>query len=293
MMGRHRKYTTDAERKAEQRRRQAQDRLSQMPVVQGEGYTLYQGDCFAVLPALQSHSVDLILADLPYGTTACSWDVPLPLGRLWHAYARVMKPHAAVVLTATQPFASQLVASKRAWYRHEVIWEKPNGTNPLLVEHQPSRVHEHVLVFCARQPTYHPQKTYGHPLVAAFEDPTKTLGEVYQASHGKNPLRARHRANVDGSRYPRSVQRFDQDRSGHPTQKPVELMRWLLRPYSNPGELVLDNTMGAGTTGVASVKEQRRFVGIELDPGYFADACERIAAEARQGQLFPALATSQ
>jgi site-specific DNA-methyltransferase (adenine-specific) len=118
---------------------------------QGPGYTLYQGDCLAVMPALPPHSVDLLLADLPYGATACAWDVPLPLQQLWHAYGRVLKPDAAVVLTATQPFASELIASKRAWYRHEVIWEKPNGTNPLLVKHQPSRVHESALVFCARQ----------------------------------------------------------------------------------------------------------------------------------------------
>jgi site-specific DNA-methyltransferase (adenine-specific) len=284
-MGRPPKYHDAAEKQAAYRARKAQHRLQQQPVVHGAGYTLYRGDCFDIFPLLAPHSVDLILADLPYGTTACTWDVPLPLARLWYAYARVLKRGAAVVLTAAQPFASALIESKRTWFRHDIIWEKPNSTNPLLIKHQPARVHESALVFCARRPTYHPQKTHGHSLVEAFEDPTKTIGEVYHASHATKPLTSKHRANTDGSRYPRSVQRFEQDRRGHPTQKPVEYMRWLIRSYSNPDALVLDNTMGSGTTGEACILEQRRFVGIELHPPYFHAAAERLAAVTQQGML--------
>ena len=247
------------------------------------GIKLWQADCFAVFPSLSEHSVDLILADLPYGTTACAWDQQrFPLDLLWKEYARVMKPSAAVILTAAQPFAWQLCASKPEWFRYEIIWEKPNGTCPMLVHQQPFRVHENILVFYARQPTYHSQKTYGHARSSAFEDATKTIGEAYSGSAQGSRLISRHRANVDGSRYPRSVQRFEQDRSGHPTKKPVALMRWLIRSYSNPGDVVMDNTMGEGTTGVACVHEQRQFLGIEKDATYYDSAKAHIRAALSQ-----------
>jgi site-specific DNA-methyltransferase (adenine-specific) len=132
---------------------------------------------------------------------------------------------------------------------------------------------------------YHPQFTYGHAPYEAFEDPNKTIGDAYHASHANKPLTSKHRANTDGSRYPRSVQRFAQDRGGHPTKKPVPFMRWLIRSYSNPGDLVLDNTMGEGTTGVACMVEGRRFVGIELDPDWYGVACQQLQAAVTQGIL--------
>lgn len=235
---------------------------------------LWFDDCFNVMPEIKDHSIDLILADLPYGTTACKWDSVLPLDKLWEEYKRIIKPNGAIVLTSAQPFTWKLCSSNPTWFKYEIIWEKPNGTNPMLVKKQPFRSHENILVFYKKQPTYNPQMTYGHSNYSGFTDINKTLGEVYSGS--KNKLISRHRNNKDGSRYPRSVQKFSQDRSGHPTKKPVELMSWLIKSYSNPGDLVLDNTMGEGTTGVACVKEDRKFIGIEMNKNYFDVAVKSI-----------------
>lgn len=243
-----------------------------------EEVSLWLADCFAVFPAIKPQSVDLILADLPYGTTACPWDSVLPLDKLWQEYARIKKPNTAILLTAAQPFAWRLCASKPEWFKYDIIWEKPNGTNPLLIKQQPFRSHESILVFYERQPIYHPQMTYGHACSKAFADASKTIGQVYNGVRTqRNRLISRHRANTDGSRYPRSVQRFEQERTGHPTKKPVDLMRWLIRSYSNPGDVVLDNTMGEGTTGIACLHEERRFLGIEQDEGYYTTAMQQMA----------------
>ena len=249
--------------------------------------TIWHADCFTVFPTLPDGSVDLILADLPYGRTACGWDTPLDLPALWAAYTRLLKPKGAVILTATQPFTWQLCASNPAWFKYELIWQKPNGTNPLLVHKQPFRVHENILVFYQQQPTYNPQKTTGHGTSAAFADPSKTLGEAYSGPKKRgNRLISMHRANTDGTRFPRSVQNFDQERTGHPTKKPVALMAWLIRTYSHPGDLVLDNTMGEGTTGVACLQEGRGFLGMEQDAAYFNTATLALQqARPRQGVL--------
>ena len=183
-----------------------------------------------------------------------------------------------VVLTAAQPFTWRLCASNPELFRYELVWEKPNGTNPLLVKKQPFRVHENILVFYDKQPTYNPQMTYGSKPYDGFKDNAKTLGEVYSGENG-NKLISKHKKNTDGSRYPRSVQRFPQDRSGHPTKKPVSLFSWLIRTYTNSGDLVLDNTMGEGTTGVACVQENRHFIGIEKMEKYYRVAVQNIQEE--------------
>ncbi|MBM4056564.1 MAG: site-specific DNA-methyltransferase [Planctomycetes bacterium] len=235
---------------------------------------LIQGDCLEKMKYIPDGSVDMILADLPYGITACKWDSVLPLDKLWEQYKRVIKENGAIVLTAAQPFAWRLCASNPKWFKYEIIWEKPNGTNPMLVKKQPFRTHENVLVFYKKQPTYNPQMTYGHSNYSGFYDDTKIIGEAYNGSEKK--LISKHKKNTDGSRYPRSVQRFAQDRSGHPTKKPVELMEWLIKTYTNVDDIILDNTMGEGTTGVACVKNKRNFIGIELDPEYFKKAEKQI-----------------
>jgi site-specific DNA-methyltransferase (adenine-specific) len=243
------------------------------PTWETNGIQLWQNDCFKVFPVIKDHTVDMVLADLPYGTTACSWDSVLPLSELWKEYTRILKPNGVAVLTSAQPFTWKLCASNPDLFKYEIIWEKSNGTNPMLVKKQPFRVHENVLVFYEKQPTYNPQMTYGHSNYSGFDDKTKFIGEVYNGSGdtAKN-LTSRHKNNTDGSRYPRSVQKFSQDRSGHPTKKPTDLMAWLIRTYTNPGDLVVDNTMGEGTTGVACVRENRKFIGIELNPVYFNTA---------------------
>jgi site-specific DNA-methyltransferase (adenine-specific) len=227
------------------------------------GILLLQGDTFQGMRRLQDHSVDLILADLPYGTTACKWDSVLPLDKLWAEYKRVAKPNAAIVLTAAQPFTWRLCASNPEMFRYELIWEKPNGTNPMLVHKQPFRTHENILVFYTKQPTYNPQKTFGHSTYSGFESESKGLGEVYGEG-----LKSKHSSNKDGSRFPRSVQRFKQERGSHPTKKPVDMFRWLIRSYTNPGDLVLDNVVGGGTTAVAAALENRKCVGIDRERKY-------------------------
>lgn len=232
--------------------------------------SLWLNDCFNIFPQIENNSIDMILCDLPYGTTACKWDSVLPLNDLWLAYKRIIKLHGVIVLTASQPFTWQLCASNPDWFKYEIIWEKPNGTNPMLTKKQPFKTHENILIFYNKQPTYNPQMTYGHKNYNGFNDKNKFIGEVYNGD--SNKLISKHRENKDGSRYPRSVQKFAQDRSGHPTKKPVDLMRWLIRTYTNEGNLVLDNTMGEGSTGIACIKEKRKFIGIELNKEYFDKA---------------------
>ena len=244
--------------------------------------SLINADCFEVLPYVADKSVDLVLCDLPYGITALGWDSTLPLDKLWVEYKRVLKRRGVVILTSAQPFTWKVCASNPSWFKDEIIWEKPNGTNPLQTAFRPFRVHENILVFYDEQPTYNPQMTYGHPQYSGFEDLTKYIGEVYNGDDpGKEKkLISKHRKNTDGSRFPRSIQRFAQDRGGeHPTKKPVDLMAWLVRSYTNPGDLVLDNTMGAGTTCVASLKEGRAFIGIELDTIYYERAVLAVKRE--------------
>ena len=242
---------------------------------------LWHADCFDILPNIPDHSVDLIFADLPYGVTACHWDSVLPLDKLWEHYRRIVKKNGVVILSGTQPFTWKLCASNPDWFRYEIIWEKANGTNPLLAKKQPLRVHENVLVFYPKQPTYNPQMSYGHVQYSGFSDDTKYVGEVYGGE--KNRLISMHQDN-DGSRYPRSIQRFPHDSEGtkgHPTKKPTALMLWLVKTYTNENDMVLDNTMGGGTTGVACAKSKRKFIGIELEKKYFDMAVENIVAASR------------
>jgi site-specific DNA-methyltransferase (adenine-specific) len=205
-------------------------------------------------------------------------DSVLPLQELWSCYRRVLAPGGAVVLTAAEGFDFTLIGSNRQWYRYKFVWCKRNIANPMLPSKQPGRIHEYVLVFCSKQSTYNPQMTTGHKPVAGFRDDTKRLGEIYHGdTHGRTRLIATHRDNPEGTRYATSVWDIPQERLNvHPTPKPVALMRQLILSYSNAGETVLDNTMGAGATGVACVQTGRRFLGIELQNTYFMTACERI-----------------
>ncbi len=231
---------------------------------------LYLGDCLDIMRSIPDASVDMVLADLPYGTTQCAWDSVLPLDQLWEAYLRVIKPNAVVVLCAAQPFSSMLVASNPRMHRYEWIWEKGNATGFLNAKKQPLRAHESIQVFYRRQPTYNPQMTSGH---ARKTTKRKT---VNSECYGK----AFNLTEYDSiERYPRSVQFFSSDKQTanyHPTQKPVLLMEYLIRTYTNPGEVVLDNTMGSGTTGVACANTGRDFIGIEKDAGHWATARARI-----------------
>ncbi len=229
---------------------------------------LHQGDCLEIMPGFEDHSVDLILADLPYGVTACEWDVIIPFDRLWAEYERVLKPAGSVILTASQPFTTKLINSKMDWFRYELIWKKNTVSGHLNSKYQPLRGHENILVFSPAKTTkmtYHPQG-----LVAV--DKMKRTGR--SRIYNKQTIEMRH---VRWSNFPRSVLEFASETDHrHPTQKPVALLAYLIETYSEPGALVLDNTMGVGSTGVASLQVGRHFIGIEMADQFYDIAVERM-----------------
>ena len=230
---------------------------------------LHLGDCLEILPTLEDNSVDMVLVDLPYGTTACKWDSIIPLDKLWEQYNRICKEDAAMVFTAAQPFTTILAASNLENFRYEWIWEKPQGTNPMNAKVMPLKSHENILVFYRKKPIYNPQMWYSTPYTGFSSEESK-IGEVYGSAKSK------HRDNPEGSRYPKTVLRFKQQKGFHPTQKPVDLMEYLIKTYTNEGQTVLDNTMGSGTTGVACMNTGRNFIGIEMEEKYFKISENRI-----------------
>jgi len=230
---------------------------------------LHFGNCLDILPTLLDNSVDMVLVDLPYGTTACKWDSIIPLDKLWEQYNRICKENGAMVFTAAQPFTTILAASNLDNFRYEWIWEKPQGTNPMNAKVMPLKSHENILVFYRKKPVYNPQMWYSTPY-GGFTSNTNKIGEVYGSAQSK------HRDNPEGSRYPKSILKFKQEKGLHPTQKPVDLMEYLIKTYTNSGNVILDNTMGSGTTGVAAVRSGRDFIGIEMDQKYYEIAKQRI-----------------
>lgn len=235
-------------------------------------YRILVGDCFAHMASFRAQSIDMVCADLPYGMTQNSWDTPLPFEPLWQEYRRIAKPNAAIVLLAAQPFASKLVCSNISEFRYDLIWRKNKATGFLNAKKMPLRNHEHILVFYRDLPPYNPQKTQGH----------KPGNYAHRIKHSTN-YGAQTPTEYGGSteRYPLSVQEFpiinnDSPDKEHPTQKPVDLFRWLVRTYTNPGAVVLDNTCGSGTTGVACMLENRHAIMIELNPAYAEIARKRI-----------------
>lgn len=239
---------------------------------------LYLGDCLDIMKDMEDNSVDLLLVDLPYGTTACKWDSIIPLDDLWKAYNRICKKNAAMVFTAAQPFTTMLGASNIENLRYEWVWEKPQGTNPMNAKIMPLKSHENILVFYRERPVYNPQMWYSTPYTG-FSSDTAKIGEVYGKAQSK------HRDNPEGSRYPKTVIKYRQEKGLHPTQKPVGLMEYLIKTYSNEGDIVLDNTMGSGTTGVAAVNTGRKFIGIEKNEAYFDLAKSRIEAENNKANI--------
>lgn len=233
-------------------------------------YHLLQGDCLELMATIPSGSVDMVMCDLPYGTTACKWDSVIPFAPLWAAYKRVCKPDAAIVLTASQPFTSALVMSNIGMFRYSLVWDKKGTTGFQTAKVMPLRRHEDVVIFYGAKPTY-------NPLMEERGKPRKKGGsKVDNGCYGE----LRSSESFNNTYYPTSVLEISNaSKAGlvHPTQKPVALMEYLIRTYTNEGETVLDNTMGSGTTGVACANSGRRFVGIERDPAYFRIASDRIA----------------
>lgn len=238
---------------------------------------LMHGDCLEMMKLIPDGSVDMVLCDLPYGTTACAWDAVIPFDQLWPEYKRICRKGAAIVLTASQPFTSLLVASNVSAFKHEWIWKKNAGSNFGSVKSQPMKEHESALVFSFGKPIYNPimqeRAEAGKKMVKAGVKSKASKGDdVYG---GMN--QGYDNSNCDPEkRYPSSVQLFNRERGKHPTQKPVALMEYLILTYTNEGDTVLDNTMGSGTTGVAAANTGRKFIGIERDDKYFAIAQKRI-----------------
>ena len=238
---------------------------------------LMQGDCLELMKEIPDASVDMILCDLPYGTTQNKWDAVIPFADLWAQYDRIAKPSAAIVLTAAQPFTSALVMSNPSAFKYQWVWEKTAATGFLNAKKQPLRAHEDVLVFYRSQPTYNP---------AMRDGATIKRVNASVADHGPNYAKARSiRAPYESTqRFPRSVLKLPKDnrlKRQHPTQKPVALMEYLIRTYTNEGDVVMDNCMGSGTTGVACVNTGRKFIGFEMDEKYFQIAKGRIEGATR------------
>lgn len=235
---------------------------------------LYHGDCLELLPDLSDESVDMILCDLPYGVTACSWDKVIPIQPLWEQYKRVIKPTGAICLFANMRFGLQLINANPGWYRYEWIWRKSKGTNFPQANVMPMRVHEFIFVFYKHKPTYNPQFWYSTPY--SYKGGTRSNHHATArpgSSCGEYAVENNH---PDGRRYPHSVLEFKKQYTGHSSQKPVELLEYLIRTYTNENELVLDNAMGSGSTGVASLKTNRRFIGMELNSEFYQTAKQRI-----------------
>ena len=235
-----------------------------------------QGDCLERMKEIETGSVDMVLTDPPYGTTACKWDSIIPLEPMWEQLKRIIKPNGAIVMTASQPFTARLISSNYKMFKYEWIWEKPIGTNFFNAKHQPLKTHESILVFSKMASAYskrgsmiyNPQKTKGKPYKCVQGD----------SSHKYHQSMGGH-ISESAERFPRSVIKNNVERGLHPTQKHVALMEYLIKTYTNEDETVLDFTMGSGTTGVACVNTNRKFVGIELDKTYFNIAKERIINE--------------
>ena len=232
---------------------------------------LYNSDCLVGMTRLETGSVDLVLCDPPYGSTACPWDKVLPLAPLWAQYRRVLKPRGALVFFAAQPFATDLINSARALFRYDMVWEKNSPVGHANANRMPLRSHELLLVFYQRLPKYHPQGLIPMERPLVRKGSAAKAGGVYQGM-GKDSVQ--HYTN-----YPRSVLHYHNRRGKrvHPTQKPVDLLEYLVRTYTDPGDLVLDNCMGSGSTAVACLNSGRRFAGFELDRGYFETARARVA----------------
>ena len=247
-----------------------------IPYYEEKGITIYHGDCLEIMPDLLANSVDAIITDLPYGTTACKWDVVIPFEPMWEQVKRLLKKNGVFVTTASQPFTSALVMSNPKMFKYEWIWEKNRGSNFATTKYQPMKEHENVLVFCEGATVYNP----------IYEN--RAEGGKARALHVINPSNTGRRETLNGmeakdsrninpdQRVPRSIQKFNTEVGQHPTQKPVALLEYLIKTYTNEGETVLDFTMGSGTTGVACKHLNRNFIGIELEEKYFNIAKERI-----------------
>ncbi len=238
------------------------------------------GDCIDIMKSIPNESIDAVITDPPYGTTACKWDSIIDFKLMWDQLNRIIKPNGAIVLFGSEPFSSALRMSNIKNYKYDWIWDKIKGTGFLNAKKQPMRNHELIHLFYKKQPTYNPQKTTGHKHKKSFR-----RKELQTDVYGKMNKDYNYSST---ERYPRSIQKFStdtQNSSLHPTQKPVKLMEYLIKTYTNEKETVLDFTMGAGSTGIACINLNRKFIGIELDQVIFNLSLKRLKEHQAQTTL--------
>lgn len=244
---------------------------------------IFSGDCLEILPTLEENSVDMVLTDLPYGTTSCAWDVIIPFEQMWKELYRVAKDNAAFVFTASQPFTSMLVMSNLKAFRHEWIWQKNRGSNFANTVREPMKEHESVLVFSKGKWTYNKQmqeRAEGGKARAEYKVKFASKSENYREFEGRDAQ------NLSELRVPSSVQKFNTEVGLHPTQKPVALFEYLIKTYSNQGDTVLDICAGSGTTGVACENLKRDYILIEKEEKYIKVIRERLKQVKMKKRLF-------
>lgn len=238
---------------------------------------IYNEDCLEGMKLISDESVDMILCDLPYGTTRNIWDSVIPLDILWNQYRRVITENGAVVLTAQTPFDKILGCSNLDMLRYEWIWEKTQGTGHLNSKKMPLKNHENILIFYKKLPTYNPQLELGIPYTAKYSTHSSNYGKQKDGVVTEN----------EGFRYPLSVQKFKNEKNTfHPTQKPVALFEYLIKTYTKKGDIVLDNCMGSGTTAIACINTERNYIGFETNEEYYKKSMERIKNNKTQLELF-------
>ena len=235
---------------------------------------VYNGDCLELMNFIPDKSINMILADLPYGSTNCRWDSPINLEELWSHYKRIIKDNGVVALFAQTPFDKVLGCSNLDWLKYEWIWEKTQATGHLNAKKMPMRSHENILIFYKKQPTYNPIKTYGHKrkVSTAHHKRNTSTGEIYNKCDN-------FRDYDSTERYPRTIQVFASDKQKlnlHSTQKPLALCEYLIKTYTNEGDLILDNVAGSGTTLVAAKNLNRNFIGIEKEEKFYNIILERL-----------------
>lgn len=256
---------------------------------------LLQGDCLELMKDIPDESIDMILCDLPYGTSASSWDKQLPIDRLWAEYKRIIKPNRVICLFAQQPFTSSLIMSNLKLWKYNWIWEKDNGTNFMNSHYCPLKITEDICIFGTGATSYvkngenliyNPQFTEGKPY-SIISGNQKSNSAVVRGGKGGREDVGGYKTESDGNRYPKNLIKFNRDKVKlHPTQKPVALLEYLIKTYTNEGDTVLDNCMGSGSTGVACKNLNRNFIGIELDENYFNIAKDRIENHIYKKELF-------
>lgn len=228
------------------------------------------GDCLEIMQYIPNKSVDAIICDLPYGTTACKWDSVIPFEPLWAQYKRIIKDNGAIVLFSAQPFTSALIMSNPKWFKYEWIWDKITANGFLNAKHNPMRQHENILIFGNKKVNY-------YPIMVALDKPSTY--KCYTKSNTYGNFDNDDIKRIRTHKYPKTILQISKGakkNNFHPTQKPIALMEYLVKTYTNQGDTVLDNCMGSGTTGVACKNLGRKFIGIEQDPNYFEIAKSRI-----------------